>query len=39
VEAVSTEQAEGYCDSVAPKGVHGDADPKYESDMHTFVSL
>ena len=33
VEAISTEQAEGYGDELAPKGVDGDADPKYESDI------
>jgi hypothetical protein len=34
VEAISTEQAEGYGDELAPKGVDGDADPKYESECH-----
>jgi hypothetical protein len=36
VEAISTEQAEGYGDELAPKGVDGDVDPKYESDIATF---
>jgi hypothetical protein len=38
VKSISTEQAEGYCNEEAPKGVDGDADPKYESD-NAYVSV
>jgi hypothetical protein len=38
VEAISTEQAEGYGDELAPKGVDGDVDPKYESDI-AYISV
>jgi hypothetical protein len=38
VEAISTEQADGYDDEQEPKGVDGDLDPKYESDI-TCMSL
>ena len=34
MEAISTEQAEGYGDELDPKGLDGDADPKYESECH-----
>jgi hypothetical protein len=38
VEAISTEQAEWYGDELAPNGVDGDVDPKYESDI-AYISV
>ena len=38
VEAISIEQAEGYGDELAPKGVDGDADTKYKSDI-AYISV
>ena len=39
VEAISTVKAEGCGDALAPKGVNGDADPKYGSEFHCCRSV